>query len=393
MVVWGSQSVNRLRQGLQHNPPLPGHANLPLATQLAVANFRVEFRFQLEGVDESKYDIPVTNHSSGSLGSASTSTLQSLFPSVTVPFQDLMIQGPSSRDVMTASNDEADGYTVDLSVLHETARTLLERAYQDYRMVTEDEMATLSDAIATTGSFPFALRLSSPTGEKASSHWSEFLLLVDLMEHPNDLARWLRQKVTTTFADAAAAKTSLADDTITTYYLAVEVLELSSRPFHLSLYLEEHDVGNSSTAVLDVAAWRRYVHLLHVRARRQKAEGAFYGSLRALQEEPVVASPVQKGGAAQRLWRRRRTVRSNKQEKQLKEQLSARESEKLQELRSRLHSARNERTRQIGQRLKHQSPTEQSSLAGGDEDCEWCSDEFVDAKGDEVIEVHSATAT
>ena len=78
-------------------------------------------------------------------------------------------------------------------------------------------------------------------------------------------------------------------------FLNVETLQATEdRPFHLAFYLE-----STAHEAFDSAAWKRYVHLLQVRARRQKAEGAFYGSLRALQDEPVVNTP------APPVWRRR----------------------------------------------------------------------------------------
>ena len=82
-------------------------------------------------------------------------------------------------------------------------------------------------------------------------------------------------------------------------FLNVETLQATEdRPFHLALYLE-----SMAHETFDSAAWKRYVHLLQVRARRQKAEGAFYGSLRA---EPVVSTP------APPVWRRRQRKEAGK---------------------------------------------------------------------------------
>ena len=108
-----------------------------------------------------------------------------------------------------------------------------------------------------------------------------------MMDIPNDLAQWLRQQVMNVFMMKASETNTYLPATMT-FFLNVETLQATEdRPFHLALYLE-----NTAHETFDSAAWKRYVNLPQVRARPQKAEGAFYGSLRALHDEPVVNTPA-----------------------------------------------------------------------------------------------------
>ena len=248
------------------------HAHLPLDTQLLVATFTLQLRFTLEGVGQ---DLPATST-----------------PTIELPLRTLLQPTTTSDDNGGAGClDQHDSHAVDREMVQKAAWGLLQEAHEDDKLLTNDEMEALRAKEADGESQVFALRLPVSTGNE--NQWSDVMDAVDMMDNPNDFARWLRHQVMNAFMKASETDTRLP--ATTTFFLNLETLQATEdRPFHLALYLE-----STAHETFDSAAWKCYVHLLQVRARRQKAEGAFYGSLRALQDEPVVNTP------APPVWRRR----------------------------------------------------------------------------------------
>lgn len=233
------RAMQTVKSKLLAYPPRGPFAGFPLQKQLELVPFELTVNLQLEGLWSHHPDLE--------------------FPSLSCLLEEILLFAP-------------DRFAVNRRALDALAVSLLEKANGEF-LLTDDEVMQRKHC---TKRIRYALRLAPQGGNQ----WLDMVGSMDMMQHPNELSRWIQNSVSGAFATAANKKELISQHKRLSLQLELFTEE---QPFHLHLYMSSIDDGS-----FDLKEWHHYVVMINARARRQAAKNAFYGTMQLIRDHQNV---------------------------------------------------------------------------------------------------------